>query len=521
MLLGLSRASFWLAALAAALAWAAPGGHGLLFTVVAAVAAIAAVAAFGLARTGRARSAAADASLPLQPDRPLVLTETSLLDAAAMIVRACQEAASFESALHAVARLLKNELGAREARVFAVHGVDAQHARLAELVEARPGFENAEQLVRVDRSPTAQAARDARCIGTPPEVVALPVAGLGKALAVIELTGIETTIEATALASLLDLSRRALAQVAQRHSSPQEPPAEAPPISAPQAVRSALAQNPQNCGHVLLVEDNGGLREVGAPVLRSLGWQVHVAGSMLEGLYALCETQFDFVLLDTQVPGMGAVEALNFFRQGDGGGFRFVTPRHVPVIAVKSDVSADDEQRFLGYGFDGILGKPFRPPQLLAMLNQRVRVLSPLPADDLPVAGASSPPAMPPAQVPGAAPSILDAAALSRLTELDPRGENRLLQRVFEAFEASATRLMPQMQQAQIAHDPFGIRHVVHTLKSSAASIGALELSKRCADIETMIRTEQMQDLDTSLAAMSAELAIVRAALQTFSDATR
>ena len=125
------------------------------------------------------------------------------------------------------------------------------------------------------------------------------------------------------------------------------------------------------------------------------------------------------------------------------------------------------------------------------------------------------------AKAPPSAPAILDAAALSRLTELDPRGENHLLQRVFEAFETSATRLMPQMQQAQIAHDAFGIRHVVHTLKSSAASIGALELSKRCADIETMIRTEQMQDLDTSIAAMLAELALVRAALQTFSNATR
>ncbi|CAN5812139.1 hypothetical protein BH11PSE8_BH11PSE8_38910 [soil metagenome] len=517
MLLGLSRASFWLAALAAALAWAAPGGYGMLFSGVAAVAAVTAVAAFGFARGSRPRATDRNAlPFPLQPHQPLVLTESSLLDVAAMIVRACGEAASFESAMHAVARLLKGELGAREVKVYAVNGVDAQHAHLAELVEARPGFRAVAQIVRIDRSPVGQAAAEGRCIGTPPEVVAMPIVADIKALAVIELAGIETTIEAAALASLLDLSRRALAQVAQRHPGAAEVRAGPPPNSLHQAVRSALTPNPQICGRILLVEDNGGFREVGAPTLRSLGWEVHVAGSMLEGLYALCETQFDLVLLDTRVPGMGAVEALNFFRQGDGGGFRFVTPRHVPVIAVKSHVSVDDEERFLGLGFDGILGKPFRRTQLLAMLNQHVRVLSPLAADDSPGAGASVSSA--PVQC---APAILDAAALSRLTELDPRGENQLLQRVFEAFETSATRLMPQMQQAQIAHDSYGIRHVVHTLKSSAASIGALELSKRCADIETMIRTEQMQDLEASIAAMSAELALVRAALQSFSAATR
>ena len=67
--------------------------------------------------------------------------------------------------------------------------------------------------------------------------------------------------------------------------------------------------------------------------------------------------------------------------------------------------------------------------------------------------------------------SVLDVEALQRLSDLDPTGANRLLERVFQAFEASALRLLPQMHDAQRAGDHAGVRHVVHTLKSSSARL--------------------------------------------------
>jgi len=85
--------------------------------------------------------------------------------------------------------------------------------------------------------------------------------------------------------------------------------------------------------------------------------------------------------------------------------------------------------------------------------------------------------------------SVLDEEALRRLSELDPTGANHLLERVFQAFEASALRLLPQMHEALRKADYPGVRHVVHTLKSSSASIGALALSGLCADIERLLRS--------------------------------
>ena len=111
-------------------------------------------------------------------------------------------------------------------------------------------------------------------------------------------------------------------------------------------------------------------------------------------------------------------------------------------------------------------------------------------------------------------PGVLDAQALERLRELDPTGQNKLLERVFKAIEASIARLMPQLDAAGAGEDWQTVRQVAHTLKSSSASIGAIKLSGLCADIESMVRQAQVQGLHERLDAMRAEVANVLAALR-------
>jgi HPt (histidine-containing phosphotransfer) domain-containing protein len=92
----------------------------------------------------------------------------------------------------------------------------------------------------------------------------------------------------------------------------------------------------------------------------------------------------------------------------------------------------------------------------------------------------------------------LDEAALMRLRELDPCGTNQVVARVLQAFANSLQRLLPQGEQAFAQHDHDALRHVVHTLKSSSASVCALALSQRCAEIENRLRA----GLDADLAAL-------------------
>jgi HPt (histidine-containing phosphotransfer) domain-containing protein len=110
--------------------------------------------------------------------------------------------------------------------------------------------------------------------------------------------------------------------------------------------------------------------------------------------------------------------------------------------------------------------------------------------------------------------AVLDAAALGRLRDLDPTGENQLMARVVTAFEASLTRLIPQLVQAQAAQDCVVIRHVAHTLKSSSASVGALHLSKLCSELEAAARGVELDGMDARINAMRAETGTVLQALK-------
>ena len=112
---------------------------------------------------------------------------------------------------------------------------------------------------------------------------------------------------------------------------------------------------------------------------------------------------------------------------------------------------------------------------------------------------------------------ILDPTSLQRLHELDPQGTHRVVERVLRAYEASLQRLLPQSAQALRDGDHEAVRHVAHTLKSSSASVGALSLSRCCADIESRVRAQQRDGLAEPLRELQAEgqrvLAAVRALL--------
>ena len=112
----------------------------------------------------------------------------------------------------------------------------------------------------------------------------------------------------------------------------------------------------------------------------------------------------------------------------------------------------------------------------------------------------------------------LDAEALGRLRELDPKGENKLLERVLRTFQTSAARLMPQLETARLANDRATVRLVAHTLKSSSASIGALELSHVCSQVEALIRAESADDLDPLLHRLRQALAAALNAIQRLLD---
>jgi HPt (histidine-containing phosphotransfer) domain-containing protein len=366
MFLRLSRFAFWLAAAAAAVGLLAPHGHETLWTGITVVGS---TLAFLFWRSGV--RAASRASTVAAFSEPAPLDHVALADASASLAQAVRDAGSFEAALHAVARLLRGELGARATTVYWLTGQGSNHAQVSALVESQPGFRTVARNLRLDGMPLGVAIATCREAGELPGNLAVPAVVDDRAVAVIELTGVDIAFEPQALAELLRSARCALSHCAAAERDVPEPPSDT------QLVIDGERNPEPRVDH--LVSGHPG------------------------------STSGAFGVLNT--PGEGVSEA-----------------------------------------------------------------------------------------------PVLDPAALARLTELDPTGANRLLERVLQAFQTSVARLRPQAETARQSGDRPALRLVAHTLKSSSASIGALRLSQLCAQIESLIRQGTQENLEPYHAALSAAL---------------
>jgi len=133
--------------------------------------------------------------------------------------------------------------------------------------------------------------------------------------------------------------------------------------------------------------------------------------------------------------------------------------------------------------------------------------------DETPTAGA--PGAAPPAARVGAAfaEPVIDPEAIARLRELDPSGQQGVVQRVLRAYETSLARHLGDIAGARDGGDLDRLMRAVHTLKSSSAAVGALAFSQRCADIEQAAREAQSMPEATEIEAVLRQGQVVLAAI--------
>jgi HPt (histidine-containing phosphotransfer) domain-containing protein len=72
---------------------------------------------------------------------------------------------------------------------------------------------------------------------------------------------------------------------------------------------------------------------------------------------------------------------------------------------------------------------------------------------------------------------------------------------------------MQKLKQATLAGDAPEIVRSAHSLKSSSANVGAMALSRYCADIEACARVAETAEASSIFARIEAEHALVQSAL--------
>jgi two-component system, OmpR family, response regulator len=126
------------------------------------------------------------------------------------------------------------------------------------------------------------------------------------------------------------------------------------------SITSAQAEAP---ARVLIVDDDGQIRQLLAGFLKENGLDVALARDGVEMRAALGQQAIDLVVLDLMLPGTGGLDLCRELRRTSS----------LPVIMLTA--KGDETDRIVGLevGADDYLAKPFNPRELLARIKAVLR----------------------------------------------------------------------------------------------------------------------------------------------------
>ena len=120
----------------------------------------------------------------------------------------------------------------------------------------------------------------------------------------------------------------------------------------------------QSHGKVLIVDDESAIRRALYNTLQGMGFQVDDASSGEEALRVVRETEYDVLLLDINMPGIGGIRACREIRKS--------LPR-LGILMLTVRDSEEDKVAALDAGADDYITKPFHIRELAARIRAAVR----------------------------------------------------------------------------------------------------------------------------------------------------
>ncbi len=114
---------------------------------------------------------------------------------------------------------------------------------------------------------------------------------------------------------------------------------------------------------ILLVDDEVAIQRATAPLLRSRGYTVTVAGSGRDAIDAFERERPDLVILDLGLPDMDGIEVCRQVRER----------ADTPIVVLSARGAEKDKVAALDQGADDYVTKPFGPEELMARVRAALR----------------------------------------------------------------------------------------------------------------------------------------------------
>jgi len=239
------------------------------------------------------------------------------------------------------------------------------------------------------------------------------------------------------------------------------------PSSGPMSISSRLSiqGSLDPVARVLVVEDDALNQLIVCRLLSHGGYEATAASDGAQALALMASQSFDLVLMDWQMPDMDGLEVTRRLRAGEAGSAGMT----VPIVALTANAFAEDRAACMAAGMNDFLTKPVQNELLMDTVRQwtGVGLLEP----DLPV---HQHPAINKSEI---RPPAFDASVMAALPMVADGSEPQYATELMTMFMESLPQTLQGMERAQAARDNVTLRRLVHSLKSSSATVGAIELA--------------------------------------------
>jgi PAS domain S-box-containing protein len=256
-----------------------------------------------------------------------------------------------------------------------------------------------------------------------------------------------------------------------------------PAAAAAVAVTEQAARPVPGALRILVAEDNAVNQQLAVLLLQKLGYRADVAGDGTEAIEALERQPYDVVLMDVQMPEMDGMEATRRIHQ------RWPAETRPYIIAVTANAMEGDREACLAAGMDDYISKPIREEELAISITRSLGRRSPGPGSK----------------------AILDPAALERLRQAI--GSDDAVSQLARTFVEDTERILAVLRGDITSGRAAETRRQAHSLKSTAATFGAMDLSALCRELESVADTGSLDGTKDLLARIQDEFARVRAAV--------
>ena len=235
---------------------------------------------------------------------------------------------------------------------------------------------------------------------------------------------------------------------------------------------------------ILVVDDVEMNLKVIKGLLKETQIQIDTAASGRQCLERVKTTRYDVIFLDHMMPEMDGIETLQNMKL-----LKDNLNREVPVIMLTANAIVGAKEEYIQAGFTDYLTKPIQETELLAMLVKY------LPEEHMEVPGTGEHMEVPGTEEPGMAVDTRKSE-MSRMQQLEKlegidirtgllycmNDEDFYVEMLGEYLESD---LMLDLEQVFSDEDWGNYRTLVHALKSTSLTIGAVHLSGQAKELET------------------------------------